>query len=94
MNIYLMFLANEKQLPIWVTKWTSQVLRVTTIDELKGRAPYFGNPRVVGELFSNYGQGKPTETFYKVEDRVVSSPGTYNWRWVEPVDAKFDICGS
>jgi len=89
MNIYGMFVANERRVPFWVTKWGAQVLRVTGVGELRGRPPYYGNPRVTGTVFSLYRDGERTQTFAPVENRDISA-GTYNWVWVEPTDAQIE----
>jgi hypothetical protein len=91
MNIYSMYVANERAVPFWVTKWNSQVLLVTSVGTLRGRAPYYGNPTVTGELFSVYRENERTDTYSKIEERTVRSPGTYNWLWVEPtLEAQFE----
>lgn len=109
MNIYAMFRANEKQIPFWVSKWKSQVLRVTEIEAFRGGPPYYGNPPVSGEIFSIY-RTRPsppshtaptrstyaderTDTYRKIEEREVSA-GTFNWVWMEPDDAKIVLLGS
>lgn len=88
MNIYTMFMANDEATPFWVTKWSAQALLVTRVHPLSGPAPYFGNPIVEGTLYSLFLDGQRTDTFWPVENRKVTSAGSFNWLWVLPDAAK------
>ena len=53
LNVYEMFVANREQVGFWLTRttWRDLCARVTFVGDFKGLAPYFGNPRVAGDLF-------------------------------------------
>ena len=79
MNVYEMFVANGEQVGFWLTRttWRDLCARVTFVGKFKGPAPYFGNPRVSGDLFYlRSGQ-------LKQANADIPSPGTYKtWRQI------------
>lgn len=58
-NVYQMFDAAGREVGFWITRttWSGKIARVTHVGALKGAGPYFGNPKVLADLYdSNTGQ--------------------------------------
>lgn len=80
MNIYQMYEKNGNQCGFCVVRdsWGRIYAKVTSIagqtsGPLKGRPPYYGNPRVTMDVYNNDG------TIQK-ENQVLSCPGNYTYR--------------
>lgn len=81
LNIYEMFVANGARPGFWVsrTTWGNMCARVTSVGELRGPAPYFGNPTVLADLY-DLQTGVLRDSAVKLP-----VPGTYKtWRKIEP----------
>ena len=78
-NVYQMFVANGNQPGFWLTRttWNSKCARVLTVGDLKGPAPYFGNPKVHAALYDS-------RTGALISRRIeITAAGTYKtWRQV------------
>lgn len=76
-NVYQMWFAIQPA-HLWITRttWSNLCARVTSIGEVKGPAPYFGNPKVMADIYN--GAGQCTQ-----RGAVISVPGTYKtWRQI------------
>jgi hypothetical protein len=84
LNVYQMWFASQPQ-SLWITRttWSNLCAKVTSIGEVKGPAPYYGNPEVRADMYNSSGQCTQRGT-------VISVPGTYKtWRQItEPSWAK------
>lgn len=83
-NLYQMYRNNGLRLGYWVVRnsWGNTVARVTAIEnvedgqKLKGRYPYYGNPRVWADFYD-------LRTCQQVSTHSeISCPGTYAYRRV------------
>jgi hypothetical protein len=81
MNVYEMYVEHGKMPGFWLrrTTWGNTCAKVTSVGELKGRPPYYGNPEVRADIYDLYtGDMKEAEV-------VVPVPGTYKtWRLIQP----------
>ncbi len=81
LNVYEMFVANGSQVGFWLTRtvWNDVCARVTFVGELKGPAPFFGNPPVTGDWFY-LRSGQLIKA-----NAEIAWPGTYKtWRQIPP----------
>lgn len=78
-NVYQMFDSANRQLGFWITRttWSGKVARIVFVGELKGSPPYYGNPKVLADLYD-------AETGALISRRIeITAPGTYKtWRSV------------
>lgn len=77
LNVYQMFDAADRQLGFWITRttWSGKIARVTFVGDLKGPAPYYGNPKVRADLY-NLATGALISS-----DIEITAAGTYKtWR--------------
>jgi len=76
LNVYQMYVQNDRQVPFWLTRttWGGTIAKVIHVGELRGSAPYYGNPAVLAEFYDvATGHLKNTDS--------VSAAGTYKtWR--------------
>jgi hypothetical protein len=83
-NVYQMWFATQPK-NLWITRttWSNMCAKVVSIGELRGGAPYYGNPEVKADIYN--GAGQCTQ-----RGAVISVPGTYKtWRQIsEPHWAK------
>ena len=52
-NVYEMFVQNGREVGFWLTRttWNAKIARVKLVGELKGLPPYYGNPKVMADLY-------------------------------------------
>tara|TARA_R110000737_G_scaffold113806_1_gene146846 strand:- start:46 stop:339 length:294 start_codon:yes stop_codon:yes gene_type:complete len=87
-----MYEHNENQTGFWIQRnsWGNTVAKVITIGKrtsgkLKGRAPYYGNPNVLVEMYK-------ISTWERLQGgeeegrTLLSCPGTYKYSMVEVVE--------
>lgn len=75
-----MYVEHWKKPGFWVrrTTWGNTIAKVEHVGDLKGRAPYYGNPEVRASLFDLH-------TGEKKDSITIDTAGTYKtWRWVDP----------
>jgi hypothetical protein len=54
MNVYQMWMTSRDNAEgVWLTRttWPGVCVRVTSVGEIKGPSPFFGNPKVLGDLY-------------------------------------------
>jgi hypothetical protein len=76
-NVYQRWFSSQPN-GLWITRftWSDLCPQVSLVGELKGNAPYCGNPEVRAGIYSGTGQ-------LKQRSSVISAPGTYkNWRQI------------
>ena len=76
-NVYQMWFASQPE-PLWITRttWASLCAKVTFVGEVKGPAPYYGNPTVKADIYNTAGQCTQ-------RGADISAPGTYKtWRQI------------
>jgi hypothetical protein len=79
-NVFQMFVANGQQPGFWLrrTTWGDTCARVTAVGPLTGPAPYYGNPKVYGDIY-----GLTTGELREPHARLPAA-GTYKtWRLIE-----------
>lgn len=80
-NVYEMWVASKEHPGgLWITRttWADMCAHVRSVGEFKGPAPYFGNPKVIGDLYTLGGHLKQVGF-------EISVPGTYKtWRQIAP----------
>lgn len=82
-NVFQMYVANGEEPGFWLrrTTWGNTCAQVTSVGELKGPAPYFGNPPVQADIY-DIRTGE-----LKEKDATIPVPGTYKtWRCIAPPD--------
>lgn len=81
MNVFEMYVANGRRPGFWLrrTTWGNTCAKVTSVGELKGKPPYYGNPKVLADIF-DLQTGDLKEA-----GAVIPVPGTYKtWRRIQP----------
>jgi hypothetical protein len=76
-NVYQMWFSSQPN-GLWITRitWSDLCAHVSFVGELKGDAPYYGNPEVRADIYTGAGQ-------LKQRNSVISAPGTYKtWRQI------------
>jgi hypothetical protein len=76
-----MYIEHWRQPGFWVrrTTWGNTIAKITSVGQLSGRAPYYGNPEVVATVYDIH-TGEVKEEHF-----VIDTAGTYKtWRWVQP----------
>lgn len=80
-NIFEMFVENGSRPGFWLrrTTWGNSCAQVVSVGEFKGPPPYYGNPKVLADIFDlATGELKERSTKLPV-------PGTYKtWRQIDP----------
>lgn len=79
-NVFEMFVANESKPGFWLrrTTWVNTCAQVISVGELKGPPPYFGNPKVLANIF-DFTTGEARERAANIP-----VPGTYKtWRQID-----------
>ena len=74
-----MYVANGCRLGFWLRRatWGNTCAKVTSVGELTGRAPYYGNPVVLAEIYD-----LETGALKDAQARI-PVPGTYKtWRQI------------
>ena len=81
LNIYQMYEQNNNSAGFCVVRnsWGTRYAKIITIDgkcsgALSGTPPYYGNPEVICEIYSNHSQNSSNKK------EVLSCPGTYAYR--------------
>ena len=85
MNIYQMYAHCGYRVGFWIVRdsWGNTLAHVTEIEgitdgqKLKGRSPYYGNPKVFASFYNTSGK-------LLNERSEVSCPGTYAYDLVQP----------
>ena len=86
MNVYQMIVENGGP-GFWVRRitWGPTIARVVGVGEFTGKAPYYGNPVVLMDVYS-------TECELKSGLAEISTPGSYKtWRLIEVENWPEDI---
>jgi hypothetical protein len=81
LNVFQMYVANGERPGFWLrrTTWSNTCAKVTSVGELTGPPPYFGNPKVFADIF-DLQTGERKDIGAKI-----AAPGTYKiWRQIEP----------
>ena len=76
-NVFQLWFAIQPE-PLWITRttWSNMCAHVTSVGEIKGPAPYYGNPEVRANIYN--GSGQCTQ-----RGALISVPGTYKtWRQI------------
>jgi len=79
-NIFQMFVSNGSKPGFWIvrTTWGNTCAKVTSVGELTGPPPYYGNPKVFAEIY-NRATGEMIDRNTKIP-----VPGTYKtWRLID-----------
>lgn len=80
LNVFQMYVANGEQTGFWLrrTTWDNTCAKVTSVGPLTGPPPYYGNPKVFGDIFE-LKSGKLKEVGARIP-----VPGTYkSWRRID-----------
>lgn len=79
MNIYEMYLANRGA-GFWVRRqsWERTVARITSVGPLEGRAPYYGNPQVLTDVYDLIAGA------LKEVNAALSCAGNYTYERIDP----------
>lgn len=79
MNIYQMYLENRGA-GFWVrrSRWERTVARITFVDPLEGRAPYYNNPQVLADVYDL------TTGALREANAIVRCAGNYTYEQVDP----------
>lgn len=87
-NLFEMFIANGARPGFWLrrTIWASSCARVTSIGQLTGPAPYYGNPEVHADIYD-----LTTGELHEANVRLPAA-GTYKtWRFINPPPWAVDL---
>ena len=80
-NVFQMYVANGEKPGFWLrrTTWGNTCARVTSVGELMGPPPYYGNPAVLADIY-DFRTGALKEKGAKIP-----APGAYKtWRLIVP----------
>lgn len=97
MNVYEMYYNNGKKFPYFIQRstWGKTLAKVISIEntidgkDIPGKAPYFGNPKVMAEFYTFNTHEEcsidncTTENLDNVSE--VRSPGNYSYYLIEKV---------
>lgn len=102
MNVYEMYEANGFRFGFFVRRdtWGSTVAKITAIDKviegkpIKGKAPYFGNPKVTAEFYKvdiddnrNLNETCNESSFVKTAN--LSCPGNYSYAMCDNITSAY-----
>lgn len=79
-NVFEMYVANGMRAGFWLrrTTWGNTCARVVDVGEIKGPAPYFGNPKVYADIYD-----LRTGELKEARARIPAA-GTYKtWRLID-----------
>lgn len=79
-NVFEMYVANGKRAGFWLrrTTWGNTCARVVDVGDIKGPAPYFGNPKVYADIYDHR-----TGELKEARARIPAA-GTYKtWRLID-----------
>lgn len=82
-NVFQMYIANGRKPGFWLrrTTWANTCAQVTSVGELKGPPPYYGNPKVFADFY-DLSSGELKESRARIP-----AAGTYKtWRQIDPPD--------
>ena len=79
-NVFEMYVANGMRPSFWLrrTTWGNTCARVVDVGEIKGPAPYFGNPKIYADIYD-----LRTGELKEARARIPAA-GTYKtWRLID-----------
>ena len=90
MNIYEMYYENNKKFGFWVRRnsWGNTIAKIISIknvtegDDIKGKSPYFRNPKVIAEFYKKNNPDDCSIGDLENTDEI-SCPGTFAYTMIK-----------
>lgn len=80
-NLYQMYVQNGERAGFWIRRstWANTCAKARSVGELKGKPPYYGNPKVFADVY-DLRSGNLRE-----ESAPMPAPGTFKtWHRIDP----------